>query len=553
VNTICESLTNSGWIKDGAITAEGLALLEPYRVKNAIIMAADRYIHFIPVAYENPVGLLAVKGELLIERQIRQLKKSGINDITIVVGYMKEKLVYLQQKFGVQIVTNEDYYRYGSASTLLRVADKIGNSYICSSDDYFTENIFDPYVYDSYRAAAFFKNAADEWELVTDEDGVITDVKRQNGDASCMCGQAYLTEEFAKQFIKLLREKYDDDDTKTEPWERLYARNREKLKMYMRKYQKGVIWEFRTLKQLRSFDESYIDNSRTGVFKNICNALNCRERDIQDIELTKNGYTNLSFKFSACGRDYVYRHPGAGTSDYIIRKSEAFAMETARRLGLDNTFICMGESGWKLSHYIKNARYVDPRNTRELKRALEMMKRLHDAKIKSEFDVDVWARIERFIGKLPQKCKESEEYKKLYASMRKLYEHTQKDKVEAQLFHGDCYLCNFLIGEDESMSLIDWEYSANGDPANDIGSLICELPLTFTYEDVLRILELYHGRKPTDKELRHELAYVVIMSYYWYVWGLYVTSLGVPIGDFMNIWMTRMKFYTPKVLELYGK
>jgi len=103
VNTICESLTNSGWIKDGAITAEGLALLEPYRVKNAIIMAADRYIHFIPVAYENPVGLLAVKGELLIERQIRQLKKSGINDITIVVGYMKEKLVYLQQKFGEHI------------------------------------------------------------------------------------------------------------------------------------------------------------------------------------------------------------------------------------------------------------------------------------------------------------------------------------------------------------------------------------------------------------------------------------------------------------------
>lgn len=31
-----------------------------------------------------------MKGEVLIEREIRQLQAAGIDDITVVVGYMKE-------------------------------------------------------------------------------------------------------------------------------------------------------------------------------------------------------------------------------------------------------------------------------------------------------------------------------------------------------------------------------------------------------------------------------------------------------------------------------
>ena len=37
--------------------------------------------------YNVPKGLFIKDGETLIERQIRQLKEAGINDITIVIGY----------------------------------------------------------------------------------------------------------------------------------------------------------------------------------------------------------------------------------------------------------------------------------------------------------------------------------------------------------------------------------------------------------------------------------------------------------------------------------
>ena len=38
-------------------------------------------------------GLLKVKGQRLIEREIEQLQEAGIEDITVIVGYMQEKNV----------------------------------------------------------------------------------------------------------------------------------------------------------------------------------------------------------------------------------------------------------------------------------------------------------------------------------------------------------------------------------------------------------------------------------------------------------------------------
>ncbi len=42
---------------------------------------------FAPISYEKPKGVLKVRGEVLIERQIHQLLEAGITDITAVGGY----------------------------------------------------------------------------------------------------------------------------------------------------------------------------------------------------------------------------------------------------------------------------------------------------------------------------------------------------------------------------------------------------------------------------------------------------------------------------------
>lgn len=119
-------------------------------------MAAGLSSRFAPLSYEKPKGVLTVRGEVLIERQIRQLQEAGITDITVVVGYMKEAFFYLEDKFGVTIRVNAEYSVRNNNSTLMLVREKLGNTYVCSSDDYFTENVFEPYVFEAYYPGVFF-------------------------------------------------------------------------------------------------------------------------------------------------------------------------------------------------------------------------------------------------------------------------------------------------------------------------------------------------------------------------------------------------------------
>ena len=62
-------------------------------VRRAVILAAGRSFSFAPFSYETPKALFKVKGETLIERQIRQLREVGVETIAVVVGSMREKLL----------------------------------------------------------------------------------------------------------------------------------------------------------------------------------------------------------------------------------------------------------------------------------------------------------------------------------------------------------------------------------------------------------------------------------------------------------------------------
>ena len=126
VNKALTALRDDGLVDGMAVTAKGRAALEPYRVDNAIIMAAGLSSRFAPISYERPKGVLRVRGEVLIERQIRQLQEAGISDITVVVGYKKEEFFYLEDKMGVRVVVNDEYASRNNNSTLRKVRVRRG-------------------------------------------------------------------------------------------------------------------------------------------------------------------------------------------------------------------------------------------------------------------------------------------------------------------------------------------------------------------------------------------------------------------------------------------
>ena len=92
-----KELQNLGYLNEvGDVTEAGINALSPYRVDNAVILAAGSAARLAPLSFEKPKAMFKVRGEVLIERMIRQLKEAGIEDITIVVGYMKETFFYLE-------------------------------------------------------------------------------------------------------------------------------------------------------------------------------------------------------------------------------------------------------------------------------------------------------------------------------------------------------------------------------------------------------------------------------------------------------------------------
>ena len=111
IKKIVTVLEEKGWLSK-EVTEAGMEALSEYKVDNAIIMAAGMASRSFPLSRIVPKGLFKVKGEILIERQIEQLHQAGINEIIVVVGYLKDKFQYLKDKYGVVIVDNDDYYRF---------------------------------------------------------------------------------------------------------------------------------------------------------------------------------------------------------------------------------------------------------------------------------------------------------------------------------------------------------------------------------------------------------------------------------------------------------
>lgn len=232
--------------------------LSEYRVENAVILAAGLASRFAPLSLTTPKALLRVRGEILIERQIRQLTEAGISDITVVTGHLHEKFSYLSEKYHVRLLFNPEYRDRNNHSSIYAARKYLGNTYICSSDNYFTENVFRPYQYRACYSALYADGPTDEYCLTTDPDGRITNVAIGGHDSWYMLGHVYFDRAFSNKFLEILEQEYDLPETRSLLWEKIYMKHLSELPMYIQKYPSGVIREFDTLDELCLFDPSWI-------------------------------------------------------------------------------------------------------------------------------------------------------------------------------------------------------------------------------------------------------------------------------------------------------
>mgnify|MGYP001673138060 FL=1 len=552
VNTAVRECEALGYITDRAITQAGLDALAPYKVDNAVILAAGMSSRFAPISYERPKGTLRVRGEILIERQIRQLQEVGITDITVVVGYKKEYFFNLVEKFGVTIVVNPEYMTRNNNGSLWLVLDRLANTYICSSDDYFTTNPFESHVYKAYYSAEYVEGPTNEWCITTGGGGRITGAKVGGADAWTMLGHVYFDRAFSSRFREILRAVYHLPETSGKLWESIYLDHAKELDMVIRKYPAGVIYEFDSVDELRSFDPKFMENVDSEVFDTISKILDCPKDDITDFYPLKQGITNLSCHFRVGEEEYVYRHPGVGTSKIVDRLAETEALELAREIGVDKTFLASDpKEGWKISHFIPQCRNLDVTKDEELETAMRMNRELHESGrvLARSFDfVEEGLRYESLLKEFGPI--EVPGYEELRNKVLRLKAFADADGFELGPSHNDFFPLNFLVSAEGRIDLIDWEYAGMSDVAADFGTMVvCTDEMDEERADTA--LEFYFGRTPTELEKRHFWSYVVFAGWCWYVWALLKEAEGDNIGEVLYVYYRHAADYVSNLLAQY--
>ena len=233
---------------------------------NAIILAAGKSKRFKPISDYCPKGLSIVKGEVLVERQIKQLQAVGISDITLVVGYKKEMFFYLADKYNVKIVVNEQYDTQDNVSSLRLVLDQLDNTYICSVDNYYPENLFNTYEYRGFYSTIYVENNSDEWVVRTDEAGLINDVNIGAPSGHIMLGFVYFDREFSENFRRVIHDVEGIDEYNHHVWEYLYMKYLDMLKLEIKEFDTNSILEFDTIDDAINFDESFLRNNMNDKF-----------------------------------------------------------------------------------------------------------------------------------------------------------------------------------------------------------------------------------------------------------------------------------------------
>ncbi len=279
------------------------------KVDNAIIMAAGTSSRFAPLSYEKPKALIPVKGEILIERQIRQLFSAGVPEVYVVTGYKGEMFEYLKEKFGVHLIHNPDFLTRNNNASIRAVKNVLKNSYICSADNYFTKNPFESDVESCYYSAVYADGPTKEWCLEYDNEGTITNVTIGGQNAWYMLGHTFWSEAFSKEFLKILDRLYDLPRTADMLWESIYMEHLDTLKMKIRKYSNEVIFEFDTLDELREFDPTYQNDTRSKILSAVAQELGCEQKDIIEVTAYKDSTNEaVGFRFLNGRNLYEYSY-----------------------------------------------------------------------------------------------------------------------------------------------------------------------------------------------------------------------------------------------------
>ena len=512
-----------------SLTEKGLAEASRYEVKNAIILAAGFGSRFVPLTLETPKGLLKVHGQPMIERQIEQLQNKGITNITIVVGYKKESFDYLVDKYGVTTIYNAEYSTKNNLASLHCVSHLLDSTYVLMSDFWIEENIFNAYEACSWYSGVYLHGQTNEWCVTTSPSGRIKSISIGGSDSYALVGPAYFTPSFSEKFKELLAEYYNKPGTDDYFWEQVLINNINSLTIYLNE-QTGNVYEFENFEELKMFDPSYNNASKSKIMESIVKCFNTSEDKIHNIQQIKQGMTNRSFKFEHDNTTYIMRIPGEGTDKMINRRAEyKNYMAVSKHKISDELIYFDPESGYKITLFLNEAKTCDPLHIPSVKACMKKLRMFHELKLQVEHSFCPFERIEFYESLWTSEscfC----DYSKTKANIIKLKDYLDSIAKDWTMCHIDAVPDNFIFKDETNIIMLDWEYSGMQDPHIDIAMF--SVYSGYNKSQVDDLIGYYFPEGFRDDIRTKIYAYIAVCGLLWSNWCEYKRQLGVEFGNY---------------------
>ena len=530
VNRSLKRLIKSGYIDDSIRpTAKAVSVFKQNTPQRAIILAAGFGMRMVPINTEMPKGLLEVNGEPLIERIIKQLHEVGIQEIYIVVGFMKEKYEYLMDEYGVELVVNPDYAAKNNLHSLRLVKEHLENAYIVPCDIWCDRNPFHRHeLYSWYMVSDLVENESNvrvnrKMELVT---------VPENVGGNAMIGISYLTKEDSDTVSARIEELCKNPQYDGSFWEEaLYNKNR--MIVTARVVHSADVVEINTYEQLREID-SDSNQLKTDAIRLICKALCAKPEEVTDITVLKKGMTNRSFLFTCKDKKYIMRIPGEGTDQLINRRQEAAVYYAIADKNIcDDIAYINPENGYKITEFLEGARVCDPTDYEDVKKCMSRLRDFHAMKLKVAHEFDIFGQMEFYETLWNGTPSVYKDYEKTKANVWSLKPYIDAHTGEKILTHIDAVPDNFLFVQKngkEEIRLIDWEYAGMQDPHVDI-AMFCIYSL-YNKRQVDRLIAAYFTDGCDDATRIKIYCYIASCGLLWSNWCEYKRNLGVEFGEY---------------------
>ena len=544
VNQIISNLKQEEFIdENNNITLKTKNYFKNHHPRNAVILAAGYGMRMVPINTEEPKGLLEVKGETLIERLIKQLHEVGIQNIEIVVGFMKEHYEYLIDKYNIKLIVNSHYKDWNNVFSLFLAKDYISDTYILPCDVWFKNNPFSTVEDESWYLFGEKQVSGSNWQVKNNGK-----VRFNSSVGNKMIGLAYINETQGRILSKRLENKINEE-RRTSFWEDALE-DRKDFLLSGKVIADDTHAEINSYEQLLDLDSgsTHLKNDAIEIIEKV---LKVNKRDIHNIHTLKKGMTNRSFIFTVKDKRYIMRIPGEGTDKLIDRKEEYDVYQRVKKEPYTEKILYLNpDNGYKISEFLEFTRNSDANNIQDVKKSMSVLRKFHSQNYQVDHTFDLWKQID-FYESLRKTASAYRDYEEIKDWVLKLKPFIEDNVTKWSLCHIDANYDNFLIDQNNNVFLIDWEYAGMQDPDLDIA--MYAIYAGYTKEKIDQLINIYYENKVSEN-IRYKIyAYVAVGGLLWSNWCEYKQSLGLDFGEYSLAQYRYAKEYSKLVLNYLEK